>query len=545
MDILIAEDSLTSRKLLKSILIKMSFNVIETVDGLDAWNKLEDESPPRIALIDWMMPNLSGIDLIKKIRLKEKDTGLYTYIIMVTSNTDEKYADIGFAAGADDFIPKPIDPKALSIRLKIARRIINQQKQLYNVQLKLADQLFLQKDAISKAQEIQQVLNSKELPLDEQVNIRALYNPSEEMGGDFFNIIKTNSGNIATIIVDCTGHGLEASMYATLLKSVCDRHISLLDIPLHLATFVEMVNIDIQDYITSDQYPVMFVSVYDSTEMKFYYCSANGEHPYLIRNGEAELVPRAPGMHLGYDEKSSYHVKSIDLKNNDILFFYSDAIIEIKDASWERSNDKILRQQLCKMGNNLKKDNDDIMRFVNKTTGTTILDDDLSLIYMQVKTPLVYNSVINSIKSVPREIEVLRQNLISYDYEYDDCQQALIAYNELLVNAVVHGNKENTTLSVNIQYLLTCKDITINIEDQGSGFNQDDIPDPTDFDRLSILLESDNEEAYSHGRGVWMIKRFMDEVVFENGGSLASVVKNKKKINTLNNYRLPIDIKKV
>lgn len=545
MDILIAEDSITSRKLLKSILIKMSFNVIETQDGLEAWEILQSKQPPRIALIDWVMPHLSGIDLIKKIRKKEKETGLYTYILMVTSNTDEKYADIGFAAGADDFIPKPIDPKALSIRLKIARRIILQQEQLYDVQIKLAHQLKKQKEEIMQAQEIQQILNSKILPLDEQLNIRALYNPSQDLGGDFFNVIKTNSNNIATIMVDCTGHGLEASMYATLLKSVCDRHIPLLDIPLHLATFVEMVNIDIQNYITSDQYPVMFVSVYDPEDMKFYYCSANGEHPYLIRNKEVSLLPKAAGMHLGYDEKSSYHVRNIDLEFNDIIFFYSDAIIEIEGAPWERKNDDILKQQLSKMGGNLNRDNHNLMKFINDAAGTTVLDDDLSIIYMQVKAPLVYNGKINTISMVQGEIEKLRKNLINYDFEHHDSEQILVALNELLLNAIIHGNKKDKNKTVFIQYLLTCKDLTIKVQDEGTGFDQKSIPDPTDLERLTALLENDEEECYSHGRGVWMIRNFMDEVVFSNGGSIATIKKNKKKINTLNNYRLPIDNKKV
>ncbi|QEN04856.1 response regulator [Thiospirochaeta perfilievii] len=72
MDILIADDSKTSRNLLKGILKRLNFNVIEAINGEEAWEKLQVDNPPRIALLDWIMPKISGIDLVKKIRKKRK-----------------------------------------------------------------------------------------------------------------------------------------------------------------------------------------------------------------------------------------------------------------------------------------------------------------------------------------------------------------------------------------------------------------------------------------------------------------------------------------
>ena len=364
MDILIADDSKASLRLLNGILVKMNFKVISAHDGREAWEKLNEPNPPRIALIDWMMPYLSGIELVKKIREKEKNSGHYTYIIMITSNNSEKDANEGFEAGVDNFLTKPINHETLSINLKIASRIIAMQEQL-SIQFKK------QQEDIQRAKEIQQILNTYELPSIENVNLRAVYNPSQEMGGDFFNIIKTVRGNLAVIMVDCTGHGLEASMYATLLKSVCDRHIYLLDNPKYLANFVQMVNIDIAGYIASDQFPVMFVSLYDPVSMKFYYSSANGEHPYLIRNKKSFILQRAIGLHLGYNTESQYIVKSFKVEPEDIILFYSDAIIEIEGANWNRQNDTILKNEFAKMGNNLALDNKNFMSFITKNSKKT------------------------------------------------------------------------------------------------------------------------------------------------------------------------------
>lgn len=538
MDILIADDSVTSRRLLKRILNKMNFNTIEAIDGEDAWSKFNIPESPRIAIVDWMMPKLDGIGLIKKIRERDQQSQLYTYLIMITSNSEEKDIHKGFIAGADDYITKPIDPQALSIRLKIGRRIIKQQSHLYNVQKQLERQLEAQKEQILKAQDIQQILNTSKLPTFETVNLRAVYNPSQDIGGDFFNIIKTASNKTAVVMVDCTGHGLEASMYATLLKSVCDRHISLLDNPQYLSSFVQMVNTDVADYISSDQFPVMFASVYDPVSQKFYYSSANGEHPYLIRNHKVYKLEKALGMHLGYNTEGQYDKKSFKVKHNDIVFFYSDAIIEIENASWNRSNDIPLKEQLSKMGKGLYADNKDIMQFIYDAAGSTFLEDDLSMIYFQIKMPLEMMTTITTEEEFKKVKSNLAANLIDYDYNNNEREEILLTFNELILNALHHGNKGNRDKKVYITYKLTCEQINLSVEDEGCGFDENQIPDPTDEKRLLELLDKDDEEGYSHGRGVWMVKKFMDKVTFTKGGRLATVTKKKAQVSTYNNYSI-------
>lgn len=541
MDILIADDSKTSRKLIKGILNRMNFDVIEAIDGLDAWNKLQAPNPPRIALIDWMMPNLSGIELVKKIRQKEKSFGHYTYIIMITSNSDEKDANAGFDSGVDNFLTKPIGPDSLSITLKIASRIIKQQESLYQTQEKLALQLSKQKEEIMRAKEIQQILNTYELPIIDNVNIRAVYNPSQDMGGDFFNIVKTVRGNLAVIMVDCTGHGLEASMYATLLKSVCDRHIYLLDNPKFLANFVQMVNIDVAGYITSDQFPVMFVSVYDPVIMKLYYSSANGEHPYLIRNGASYPLVRAQGMHLGYNTESQYVIKSLKVEVDDILLFYSDAIIEIEGASWNRHNDEELKSEISKMGENLTQDNHNFMKFVSLNSGSTILEDDLSLIYFQIKEPSLYTSQIYRVNGLDKNVETLSEILYKFDYNNDEIQRIIIAYRELILNSIEHGNKNDNSKKVTIDHSITCRSVEFTIEDEGEGFNEKLLPDPTDLKRLEKLLDNDDVAAYTHGRGIWLVRKLMNNLHFSEGGKKAVISKKKDKVYTYNNYKTPIE----
>lgn len=443
MEILITVNTTPLRILLKKLLISTELDFIEVIDGVDILNKLRERTSPRVVILD-------NTEIVKLIRQEDKQTQKYTYIILITSpNTD-----IDSNIYVDNLLFTPINFNSLNLITKIALRSINKQKEL-------EEQLNNQKRQIKKAQEIQQILNTPILPLSRYANIETVYNPSEELGGDFFNIIKTPHNNLAVIIVDCTGHGLEASMYATLLKSICDRHSNLLDNPKYLSSFVQMVNIDVADYITSDQFPVMFASIYSPSERKFYYSSANGEHPYIIRNRNTHKLEITQGMHLGYNTESQYHIKSFKIEDGDIIFFYSDAIIETKDIPLSRNNDTLLKQILNKENKNLKTLSRDMITFIEEYIGKTTLDDDLSLIYLQIKDP--YHKIIKIDNSeIENEIVHLQKTLINYNYTMNEIEEILINYRELLLKFL--STNTNPDKHFTIEKNITCKDINIKIE---------------------------------------------------------------------------------
>ena len=129
MKILIAEDNAFSRTLLKKTLTKAGYEVLSAENGDVAWEILQQEDPPKLALIDWMMPGLSGIEVCKKIR--EIDSAIPIYVILLTAKTDKEDVLEGFSAGADDFIKKPFDSGELLARIQVGRRLVEQQALLY------------------------------------------------------------------------------------------------------------------------------------------------------------------------------------------------------------------------------------------------------------------------------------------------------------------------------------------------------------------------------------------------------------------------------
>jgi DNA-binding response OmpR family regulator len=122
MKTLIAEDDFTSRVVLVGVLKKSGHEVVETVDGNDAWEALQRPDAPALAIIDWMMPGLDGLDVVRRVRALKTDQ--QPYLIMLTNKADKADILAGFDAGANDYVSKPFDPGELLIRIEVGRRLL-------------------------------------------------------------------------------------------------------------------------------------------------------------------------------------------------------------------------------------------------------------------------------------------------------------------------------------------------------------------------------------------------------------------------------------
>lgn len=128
MKILLAEDEVTTRRILSAVLVKWGFEVIEAADGEEAWRLLSSPGGPPLALIDWIMPGLTGIELCRRLRASGR-VGL-PYIILLTARTEHRDPVTALDAGADTFIAKPFDPEVLRASIGAARRLVSLQLEL-------------------------------------------------------------------------------------------------------------------------------------------------------------------------------------------------------------------------------------------------------------------------------------------------------------------------------------------------------------------------------------------------------------------------------
>jgi two-component system, cell cycle response regulator len=127
--ILVAEDSPIYRRLIETHLKEWGFDYLCVKDGREAWKLLMKGDAPRLALLDWMLPEIDGIDLCRRLRERSGEAP-YTYTILLTSKNRKADMLEAMDAGVDDFLAKPFDPLELKARILVGKRIVELQQKL-------------------------------------------------------------------------------------------------------------------------------------------------------------------------------------------------------------------------------------------------------------------------------------------------------------------------------------------------------------------------------------------------------------------------------
>jgi phosphoserine phosphatase RsbU/P len=126
--ILIAEDEFTTRMMVQVCLETWGYRVESVTNGNDAWAALQKPDAPHIAILDWEMPELNGVEVCR--RVKEMDIVATPYILLLTCRDSKTDIVKGFDAGADDYMTKPFNDNELRARVRVAERLVRTQSSL-------------------------------------------------------------------------------------------------------------------------------------------------------------------------------------------------------------------------------------------------------------------------------------------------------------------------------------------------------------------------------------------------------------------------------
>ncbi len=135
---LVADDDTASRILLQKVLTKWGYEVMTASTGEEAWKALTGDNPPDIAVLDWMMPELDGVEVCRRVRAL--DLSSPPYLILLTSRSDKQDIATGLEAGAADYVQKPFDHDELRARLLVGRRFAELNRKLLDTQQELRRQ---------------------------------------------------------------------------------------------------------------------------------------------------------------------------------------------------------------------------------------------------------------------------------------------------------------------------------------------------------------------------------------------------------------------
>jgi DNA-binding response OmpR family regulator len=125
--IVVADDDAVGRELVSRVLEKAGHPTVTAADGARAWDLIQSVKP-RLAVLDWDMPHLSGLDVLRRVKLTVDRTP--PYVLLLTSRTEVRDRVLGLTVGADDYLTKPFEPAELVARVEVGLRVVQLQRSL-------------------------------------------------------------------------------------------------------------------------------------------------------------------------------------------------------------------------------------------------------------------------------------------------------------------------------------------------------------------------------------------------------------------------------
>ena len=330
--------------MLENQLKQMGYDVLTASNGIEAWDIVQ-LGLVNFMITDWLMPELNGVDLCRKIRQSEMER--YVYIILLTSKGDKNDLIQGMEAGADDFIVKPYLPSELKVRVRAGERVlqyeqtlVDQKRRLEETFSELSHTYDVIKGNLNLAGKLQKALLPPNSTIRDTIFFESFFIPCEIVAGDVFNFFPYSEDQIIFYLLDVAGHGIPAAMLSFTLSHMItpmpytgkvlnpvNRETLYLDFgdPVKLAT---NLNQWFQGRPEGQLYFTMIYGIIDLAQKKIRFTQAG--HPpliYLPRGGTPKAVGDG-GFPLGLFPNLSFDVYELDFRPGDRIFVYSDGVTE-------------------------------------------------------------------------------------------------------------------------------------------------------------------------------------------------------------------------
>ncbi len=398
------------------------------------------------------------------------------------------------------------------------------------------ESLRLKREEIHQAQTTLLHLIPDILPQSPKTSFAAVYLPSAELSGDFFQIVRSGNDSII-LIADCSGHGIPASLSAVLLRAVCDNHLPEFVGNRSPGNFLDKISLDMANYTQEGKFHSLFAGYFDKRTTCLTYASSGAKTPILLRNENVMFLPSSPGLPLGFDTGQKYDERFHQLQPADRIFFYSDALVEIFDD--EMGDFRMRENELLMM---LTRNKDlscesllnTVLDQLEDIAGKLPLKDDLTMISFRF-SEMISGSFQDSDLSVLTRLgrEEILSAMEGCDWNRDEIEEVSLAYGEITLNAIRHGNLDSLSKKVFVSYEIDAESVRIRIEDEGEGFSPSIVPDPVELARLVSRMDGEGLEKMFHGRGVWMCRNiFLDELIYNDKGNKATLIKKKRARRT-------------
>lgn len=357
--ILIADDDNIDRKLLETYLQKLNYEVISTKDGIEAWEIISKSSaPPQIVIIDWLMPEMDGITLCKKIR--SMDGPHYIYIVLVTAKSMSADMVQGLEAGADDYLTKPYEKAVLLARINVGRRIVLLEREKNEQLNKIQSTNRKLRENMEAAVQIQLSLLPQKAYSVSNYQFDWYFKPSDMLGGDMLYIYKLAENKIACYVLDVSGHGTQAALLSVTIRNQLTvnpvdesrerTYGSLISLNSRDAKPIDVIT-ELSNHYSdllekTGHYFTIVYGILDTRTGCFDYISAGHYNPVLISGDNITMDDSSSGIPVGMFRDQKYNEHRIQLSKGDRLYMFTDGIVEEMNDSGEQYGLQRLSEQL-------------------------------------------------------------------------------------------------------------------------------------------------------------------------------------------------------
>lgn len=419
--ILVVDDTLANCKLYGALLRKSGFAVSTAGSGQEAL-RLINESKPSLVVLDYMMPDMDGIAVLEQLRSSKSTEKLP--VVMLTASAEPDHVDAALAAGANDYITKPVNGKLLVTRLcsmiqASAHR--SQSSHLQNTVTLLED--------LREAARVQQ----SQLPLVpfrfEDWRITGAVAPSGAIGGDLFDIVTTENGCF-TFLLDVSGHGTGSALVAAETRSEL-RHLLRRG---SLKQAIETLNDHLARRATGKYCCLAGVHLM-GTHVEIINC---GLPPVaILRGGKVLDQVWGSGFPLGMFEESAYDVTSLSLHGGDRIVLLSDGLTEPFGAT-DDALSAVERLALWPTVSNDLPSGEALsarIRTITRESAPELRDDATAVILLLAGTVSDQHSYSASPESVPPAVRWV----VDQRPDWADAHAIDHGLTEALTNAILHG----------------------------------------------------------------------------------------------------------
>jgi len=383
--LLVVDDNEMNRDLLSRRLQRKGYSV-ELADGGEAALKAVEGDTFDLILLDIMMPDIDGMEVLTRLRETHSQTDLP--IIMATAKNESSDIVAALKLGANDYVTKPLDFPVVHARVENALG-----RKRAAEALKAANER-MQRD-LEAAARVQRALLPDEAVVVEGVELTWYYRPCDELAGDALNILKLDDQHVALYVLDVSGHGVPSALLSVSVGHQLSQMFAqrgdgnetgneLID-PAQLA---RRLNILFPMDAKARLYFTVIYGVLNTQTREFRFVSAGNPGPAVIHANGSTEVHDVPAVPIGMFPESEYENTSIQLQVGDRLYLYSDGLYEERHAE---SGELFERERMTgvlaeRRTDSLEQSVTSLVDAVVEWRGDTHLSDDVTIVACAIRS---------------------------------------------------------------------------------------------------------------------------------------------------------------